>query len=57
MSISLAIITNERREINSYVEVGDIASDVKKKLKTMPGSNYFTDRRKDASRTYEAPAF
>jgi len=45
MSISLAIVTNEKREINNYVEVGDIASDVKKKLKTMPGSNYFTDRR------------
>ena len=45
MSISLAIVTNEKREINNYVEVGDIASDVKKKLKTMPGSNYFFDRR------------
>jgi len=48
MSISMAIVTNERREINNYVEVGDIASDVKKKLKTMPGSNYFADRRSDA---------
>ncbi|MDR3072362.1 MAG: response regulator [Clostridiales Family XIII bacterium] len=48
MTISLAVITNERREINTYVEVGDIASDLKKKLKTMPGSNYFIDRRTDA---------
>ncbi|MDR1029188.1 MAG: response regulator [Clostridiales Family XIII bacterium] len=55
MSISLAIITNERREINSYVEVGDIASDVKKKLKTMPGSNYFTDRRRDAYQSFDIP--
>ncbi|MDR2486922.1 MAG: response regulator [Clostridiales Family XIII bacterium] len=47
MSISLAIVSNERREINSYVEVGDIASEVKQKLKTMPGSNYFADRRTD----------
>jgi diguanylate cyclase (GGDEF)-like protein len=47
MTISLAIVTNERREINSYVEVGDIASELKKKLKTMPGSNYFMDRRSD----------
>jgi diguanylate cyclase (GGDEF)-like protein len=51
MSISMAIVTNERREINNYVEVGDIASDVKKKLKTMPGSNYFADRRSDAPHT------
>ncbi|MDR0817797.1 MAG: response regulator [Clostridiales Family XIII bacterium] len=55
MSITLAIVTNEKREINSYVEVGDIASDVKKKLKTMPGSNYFADRRTDIPTTYEAP--
>jgi len=55
MTISLAIITNERREISSYVEVGDIASDVKKKLKTMPGSNYFADRRYDSPQSFEAP--
>jgi diguanylate cyclase (GGDEF)-like protein len=55
MSISLAIVTNEKREINSYVEVGDIASDIKKKLKTMPGSNCFVDRRTDAISSFEAP--
>jgi diguanylate cyclase (GGDEF)-like protein len=47
MSISMAIVTNERRNISNYVEVGDIASDIKKKLTTMPGSNYFADRRSD----------
>jgi hypothetical protein len=46
----MAIITNERRNISNYVEVGDIASDIKKKLKTMPGSNYFADRRGDVPR-------
>ncbi|MDR0596179.1 MAG: response regulator [Clostridiales Family XIII bacterium] len=45
MSISMAIVTNERRSLDNYIEVGDIAADVKKKLKTMPGSNYFADRR------------
>ncbi|MDR0886553.1 MAG: response regulator [Clostridiales Family XIII bacterium] len=55
MSISLAIVTNENREIRTFVEVGDIASDVKKKLKTMPGSNYFKDRRSDAHESFEAP--
>jgi diguanylate cyclase (GGDEF)-like protein len=48
MSISMGIVTNERREIVSHVEVGEIAAEVKKKLKTMPGSNYFVDRRSDA---------
>jgi len=47
MSISLAIVTNERRELNNTVEIGDIAAEVKKKLKTMAGSNYFIDRRAD----------
>ena len=47
MTISLAIVTNERREINNAVEIGDIAAEVKRKLKTMPGSNYFIDRRAD----------
>jgi diguanylate cyclase (GGDEF)-like protein len=50
ITISLAVVTNERREINGYVEVGDISADLKKKLKTMPGSNYFIDRRSDAPR-------
>jgi diguanylate cyclase (GGDEF)-like protein len=48
MSISMAIVTNEKREIHNYVEVGEISAEVKKKLKTMPGSNYFMDRRSDA---------
>ena len=48
MTISLAIVSNEQREIGSYVEVGDIAADVKKKLKSMPGSNYYADQRTDS---------
>ncbi|MDR0852779.1 MAG: response regulator [Clostridiales Family XIII bacterium] len=55
MSISLAVVSNERKELNSAVEVGDIAAEVKKKLKTMPGSNYFVDRRSDTQRVFEAP--
>jgi len=47
MSISLAIVTNVKRELASAVEIGDIAAEVKKKLKTMAGSNYFVDRRTD----------
>ena len=50
MSISLAIVSNERRELNSAVEIGDIAGEVKKKLKTMAGSNYFIDRRSDGQK-------
>ena len=56
MSISLAIVTNERRELNNAIEVGDIAAEVKIKLKTMPGSNYFIDRRTDENIDYGPPA-
>jgi diguanylate cyclase (GGDEF)-like protein len=55
MSISLAVITNERRELNSAVEIGDIAAEVKRKLKTMAGSNYFIDRRSDESAPFAVP--
>jgi diguanylate cyclase (GGDEF)-like protein len=55
MSISLAVVTNERRELNSAVEIGDIAAEVKIKLKTMAGSNYFVDRRTDEHIPFEAP--
>ena len=55
MSISLAIVTNERRELKNTIEIGDIAAEVKKKLKTMAGSNYFLDRRTDEHVTFEAP--
>jgi diguanylate cyclase (GGDEF)-like protein len=54
MSVSLAIVTNERRELNNVLEVGDIAAEVKKKLKTMSGSNYFIDRRTDEHYIHEA---
>jgi diguanylate cyclase (GGDEF)-like protein len=50
MTISLAIVTNAKREIDSHIEVGEIAAEVKKKLKTMPGSNYFLDRRSEVPR-------
>ena len=53
MSISLAIVTNERRELTSVIEIGDIAAEVKRKLKMTAGSNYFVDRRSDQSRSQE----
>jgi diguanylate cyclase (GGDEF)-like protein len=57
MTISLAIVTNERRELHSHIEIGEIAAEVKKKLKTMPGSNFFVDRRSDQTpRTEGGPA-
>jgi len=51
MSISLAIMTNERREIKSVIEIGDIAAELKQKLKEMAGSNFFLDRRNSDRRS------
>lgn len=46
ISISLAVVTNEHRVFASHVEVAEIAAEVKKKAKMIPGSVYIKDRRK-----------
>ncbi|MDR2355180.1 MAG: response regulator [Clostridiales Family XIII bacterium] len=48
MSISLAVATNLCRKLDNYLIISDIAAELKKKLKRMPGSNYCVDRRTDA---------
>jgi diguanylate cyclase (GGDEF)-like protein len=45
LSIVIAVVTNERRTIANLGEVAQIASDVKKHLKSLAGSNYAFDRR------------
>lgn len=55
-SVSLAIVTNERRRFSSHLEVSAIASELKKKLKSMPGSQYMRDRRSDKAQA-KGPAF
>ncbi|MGM0380246.1 MAG: GGDEF domain-containing protein [Bacillota bacterium] len=47
-SLSIAIISNENLEINNHLEIGDKASEVKKIVKKMDGSNYMKDRRTSA---------
>lgn len=46
ISISLAIVTNECRELISHIQVAEIAAEIKKKAKSMPGSTFVKDRRK-----------
>jgi diguanylate cyclase (GGDEF)-like protein len=48
MSISIAVATNQYRNLDNYLMISDIAAELKKKLKGMPGSNYYIDRRVDA---------
>lgn len=45
MTISLAVVTNECKSYGSYLEVSDIAAELKKKAKSLIGSVYIKDNR------------
>ena len=45
VSVSIAVVTNRRRPIQSSFEVSSIAAEVKKKAKARPGSSYYVDQR------------
>jgi len=45
MTISLAVVTNEKRNYENALEIAEVAAEVKKYVKTLEGSNYFKDRR------------
>jgi len=46
MSVSIAVVTNEQKAVTHYGEVSQIASQVKKHVKKLAGSNYLVNRRK-----------
>jgi diguanylate cyclase (GGDEF)-like protein len=45
MTISLAGVTNEHRAISNYVEITNIAAEIKKKAKSIEGSAFVIDKR------------
>jgi GGDEF domain-containing protein len=47
MTISLAVVTNERRLLDHPGKVSQIASEIKRYSKTLPGSVWVKDRRTD----------
>ncbi|MCR4436387.1 MAG: response regulator [Clostridiales bacterium] len=47
MSISLAVVTNENREIESYLQAAEIAAELKKKAKAVNRSVYVKDCRRE----------
>lgn len=47
MTISLAIVTNEFKTFSTYLEVAEIAAELKKKAKSISGSVFIKDRRKN----------
>lgn len=46
MTISIAIVTNERRQINSPLEASEIAAELKDYAKTIPKSVFVIDKRR-----------
>lgn len=47
MTISIAVVTNLHRELTHPAQVGAIAADLKEYAKTLPGSIYVVDKRRE----------
>lgn len=50
VSLSIAIVTSQRNDINNHLEVGEIAADLKEYAKSLKGSKYVVNRRRLACR-------
>ncbi len=48
MTLSIGIVTNERRKFSHPAEVSELATEMKSYAKTLPGSVFVVDRRSDA---------
>lgn len=53
-SISIAVVTNSSRTISCNVEYGEIASDLKDYAKSIAGSAYIVDRRRNGESAHSA---
>jgi len=49
MTVSIGIVTNERRAFTHAAQVSELATEMKSYAKTLPGSVYVVDRRHDAA--------
>jgi GGDEF domain-containing protein len=49
MSISIAVVTNRDLTLTSSVQVGELAAELKEYAKSIPGSVYVVDRRREVS--------
>jgi DNA-binding response OmpR family regulator len=45
VSLSIAVVTNDKRPLITHWQVAEIASELKRFAKTLPGSNFVKDRR------------
>jgi len=46
MTLSIAVVSNEHRVLQNHLQVGEIAAELKKKVKSITGSAYLKDRRR-----------
>lgn len=53
MTLSIGIVTNQRRRFSHPAEVSELATEMKSYAKTLPGSVFVVDRRRDAERDDE----
>jgi GGDEF domain-containing protein len=51
MTVSIGVVTNERRHFTHAAQVSELATEMKSYAKTLPGSVFSIDRRTDASPT------
>ena len=49
MTVSIGVVTNQKRPLKHVVQVGEIAAEAKDYAKSKPGSVYYVDRRKSDS--------
>jgi len=47
MTLSIGVVTNEHRRLSHYARVSELATEMKTYAKTLPGSVYAIDRRRD----------
>jgi GGDEF domain-containing protein len=50
MTLSIGVVTNERRRFNHPAQVSELATEMKSYAKTLPGSVFVVDRRQDQTR-------
>lgn len=46
MTLSIAVVSDDKRQIHSPQEIAQVAAEIKDYVKAMPGSNYLIDRRR-----------
>jgi hypothetical protein len=51
MTVSIAVVLNEKGRYTHYGQASQDATDIKKYIKTLEGSNYLIDRRGPAKKT------